>query len=74
MINLALNDSMFSTLTEIAASEHKTLEQLFDDWIEDYLDAKAAERAEAIAEQIEKGEMETISWEQAKRELHEMDS
>ncbi len=74
MNTLTVDDGIVSTLIEIATNENKTLDQLFDDWIEEYLDKKAAERAEVILEQIRTGKMETISWEQAKRELHEMDS
>jgi hypothetical protein len=74
MINLALNDGIFSTLTEIAASEHKTLEQLFDDWIEDYLDKKAAERADQTLARIRSGEEKTYTLEQVEKMLHEMDS
>lgn len=74
MTTLTLNDSLVVALSEIAANEHKTVEQLFDDWVEDYLDNKAAERALLIREQIKNGEMETVSWSQLKGELDAMDS
>jgi predicted DNA-binding ribbon-helix-helix protein len=74
MTTLTLDNSLVNTLSEIAANEHKTVEQLFDEWVEDYLDKKAAERALLIREQLNNGEMETVSWSQLKGELDAMDS
>jgi len=74
MINLTLDGDLASTLSGIAEYEHKTLEELFNDWAEEYLDRRAAERALVIREQIRNGEMETVSWAQLKGELDAMDS
>jgi predicted transcriptional regulator len=74
MATVTLDDDFFACLSDIAKNEHKTLEQLFDDWYEDFLDRKAAERAMVILEQIRNGKMETVPWEQVEKELDEMDS
>lgn len=74
MATVTLDDNFFACLSDVAKNEQKTLEQLFDDWYEEYLDKKAAERAMVILEQIKNGQMETIPWAQVEKELDEMDS
>lgn len=74
MATVTLDDNFFACLSDIAKNEQKTLEQLFDDWYEDFLDRKAAERADLILEQIRSGQMKTISLAQLEEELDAMDS
>ncbi len=74
MATVTLDDDFFAFLSGIAEHEHKTLEQLFNDWAEEYLDNRAAQKALVIREQIKNGEMETVSWAQLKGELDAMDS
>ena len=74
MATVTLDDDFFACLSNIAEHEHKTLEQLFDDCYEDYLDKKAVERADQTLARIRSGEEQVYTLEQLEKELDEMDS
>ncbi len=74
MATVTLDDDFFACLSEAAQTEQKTLEQLFDEWYEDYLDRKAVERADQTLARIRSGEEQVYTLEQLEKELDEMDS
>lgn len=74
MKTLAIANELEKKLSTVAEHQGKTMSDLVNELISDYLEnIEAAQLAEAALKRIESGESKLIEWEEAKRELHGLD-
>ena len=74
MATLTIDNSLNDRLASAAKMQGKTADQMLTHLIVEYLqDLDDAHLAEATLQRLESGETHLIDWQEAKRQLHDME-